>query len=392
MTRSVLEVARWEFMRFFRWKDVVLGLLTMAFAGGAFWLVSAIVAKQATPLRIAVTGPGAAEFVAGEAEPGFLWEASTEPPAALHEALVARRLDAVLRLGDGQAELTSLRRPVWIELVQARLDERKRRSALESAVAAAGLDPAAGWAPVALNVRALDASPRGSGAVAAVAIGVALLGVLIGNAYVLVGITGEKQLRITEQVVAAISPQAWIDGKILGLSALTLANLALYVVPPLAGLAFLRGVGAPVPALPPGAADPAFLAALFVFSGLGFAMWFTFFAAVAATIDDPNTSSRGGWMLFPMLPLAFAFGVIRNPDSGLAVVLTLLPLTAPTVAPVRLLLAGVPAWQLVLAAAGLVATCLALRRVAGRIFELGMLMYGKEPTWPEIRRWLREPR
>jgi ABC-2 type transport system permease protein len=151
----------------------------------------------------------------------------------------------------------------------------------------------------------------------------------------------------------------------------------------------LRWLGADLPALPAAAGDPFFLAALVAFSTLGFLLWFTFFAAIAATVDDPNNSSRGGWMLFPLLPLGLAFAVIRDPDAPLARVLGLLPPTAPTVMPVRMLLGEVPLFELLLALAGLVGAIGLLRRAAGRIFELGMLMYGKEPSWREIWRLAR---
>lgn len=386
----VLEVARWEFLRFFKLKDAIIGLLTMLAVGVGFYAVTALVGRSATPLSVAVTGPGAAELVDQVKSPVFVWRVADSPAAALRGQVESREIDAALILeDDGSAELIARRSPVWLDEVQVRLDERRRRSAL----LAAGLAPeavAVAFEPAPLRVVELDTTARGSALVAGISVGLMLLSVLIGNAYLLVGITGEKQLRITEQVVAAIRPQTWIDGKILGLSALTLANVALYLVPSIAGMAWLRALGAPLPALPPGATDPGFLLALLVFSSLGFLLWFTFFAAIAATVDDPNNSSRGGWMMMPMLPLGLAFAVIRDPDSALAQVLTLLPLSAPTVVPTRLLLTDVPAWEMAVAAAGLLLSAQMLRRAAGRIFELGMLMYGKEPTWPEMRRWLKE--
>lgn len=396
-----VEVARWEFGRYFKLKDQLIALVTMIVVGaGAIGIAHLVRRSAAEPVRLAIVGPAAAalaaELTAGPDLPAgasFAAEAPAEAPEALRAGVETGEWDGLLLLSPaGEAELQVRRVPDWAVDLRARLDERARARR----VAQSGLDR--GWlaellAPAPLEIVALDrdaGSRRGGALVAGIAIGLMLLGVLMGSAYLLVGITGEKQLRITEQVVAAIRPQTWIDGKILGLSALTLASLALYVVPAIAGMALLRRFGVPVPALPSAVVDPGFLAALMLFSALGFLLWFTFFAAIAATVDDPNNSSRGGWLMFPLLPLGLAFVVVRTPDSIFAHWLGLLPPTAPTVMPVRLLLGSVAVWEIVVSVAALIGTIWLLRRTAGKIFHLGMLIYGKEPTWTEIWRWARE--
>ena len=392
-TSLVLAVARFEVLRFFKWKDQLVGLATMLAVGLGVWGVTVVIKRSAqAPVHVAVLGPGAEELAA-EAGARIAWQAaSADALGALRERLAARELDGILVLGaDGAAELLARRAPAWLGEIQTRLDGRERRRRL----AAAGIPPEtlAGWlAPAPLSVVTLapaQTGRRGALLTAGIAVGLMLLGVFIGNAYVMVGITGEKQLRITEQVVAAISPQTWIDGKILGLAGLTLAMLTLYVAPPLLAAALLRALGVGVPALPAAAGDPSFLAALVAFSGLGFLLWFTFFAAIAATVDDPNNSSRGGWIMFPLLPLGLAFAVMRDPDSLLARVLGLLPPSAPTVMPVRILLGEVPALEVVASLVALAGATMLLRRAAGRIFHLGILMSGKEPTWREIWRQAR---
>jgi ABC-2 type transport system permease protein len=386
--RLVFEVARWELLRFFKLKEQLMALATFLAIGlGVYGVTLVVTRSQSARLQIAVIG-------AGQLPPadGFDWLPGIGLPEA-RERIARRDLDGALILaGDGSAELLVRRTPTWLSELQAVLDRRWRRLRMADAgVAPEVLERVLSTAPIELAT--LDPSPpagRGAAIAASVAVGLMLLGVLLGNAYLLIGITGEKQLRMTEQVVAAISPQTWIDGKILGLSAMTLLLLTLYVLPSMLLMQVLRWLGAAVPDLPAAAVDPFFLAALVVFSSLGFLLWFTFFAAIAATVDDPNNSSRGGWMLVPLLPLGLAFATIRDPDALMARVLGLLPPTAPAVMPVRMLLTRVPIWELLVAAAGLAAAIWLLRRAAGRIFHLGILMYGKEPTWREIRRWARE--
>ena len=60
------------------------------------------------------------------------------------------------------------------------------------------------------------------------------------------------------------------------------------------------------------------------------------------------------------------------------------------VMPARVALTDVPVWELVLSAALLIAGAMLARRAAGKVFSVAMLMYGKEPSWREIRRWVRE--
>jgi ABC-2 type transport system permease protein len=135
---------------------------------------------------------------------------------------------------------------------------------------------------------------------------------------------------------------------------------------------------------------PSLLITLLTLAFLGILFWNCFFAAIAATIDDPNTSSRGVFMFLSFLPVTFAAGAITNPDSTLMKVLGLFPVTSSAVLSVRLVRTEVAAWEVPVAVVLLVGAIWVLRWTAGKIFRLAMLMYGKEPSLAEIGRWLRE--
>jgi ABC-2 type transport system permease protein len=129
---------------------------------------------------------------------------------------------------------------------------------------------------------------------------------------------------------------------------------------------------------------------LIVFSLLGFGFWFTLFAVVAATISDPNTSSRSALLFLPFLPLGFTLAGLDQPDSVGMRVLALLPGISPAAMPVRLL-RGTPALvEILVSMALLIAAVWLFRRAAGRVFGVSMLITGKEPRWSEVWRWLRE--
>jgi ABC-2 type transport system permease protein len=215
-----------------------------------------------------------------------------------------------------------------------------------------------------------------------------LLGLMTGFGFIFAGITGEKQQRVTEQVISAIAPQQWIDGKIIGLAGVALVNTLVTGVT-FGGLfaAFVVATGRPFSLT----VDQPFLVPLLVlFPLLGFALWFAFISAIAATIDDPHTSTKGSLLMLPVVPVAVAGLLFTRADTAIAQFFAVFPLTSSTVLPLRLLLAEVAPWEVPVALALLVGAIWVLRRAAGKIFALGMLMYGKEPTIREMWRWARE--
>jgi ABC-2 type transport system permease protein len=232
---------------------------------------------------------------------------------------------------------------------------------------------------------------RGSGRMGAmVMLGLMFVGLLIGFSYLLVGLTAEKTQRVTEQLIAAISPQTWVDGKILGLSGLVIVNLLSLVL----GYVLYKVIAAVVwgdpLSFPTLISDPLLFAGVFVLALLGFFMWFSFFAVVASTISDPNTSTRSAIMMVPFLPLPLAVAALSNPDAGWLQIFGVIPFTSPTVLSARLVLGEVAMWEFPVAVVLLLATIWFLRRMAGKIFGTSMLMYGKEPKWSEVLRWARE--
>lgn len=124
----------------------------------------------------------------------------------------------------------------------------------------------------------------------------------------------------------------------------------------------------------------------------GSSFWMALTAALFATIDDPNSSARSSVMMLPLLPLSVAFIGLGSPDSSMMQVLSFVPVTAMTVIPARLVLGEIAPLTIVIGLALLVASTWLLRRSAARIYEAGMLMYGKEPGLREMLRWLRRAR
>jgi ABC-2 type transport system permease protein len=396
-TRLVLEVARWEFSRFFKLKEQIISLLVMVGLGvGSFALVWTIGGALGEEVKVAIVSP---EELSVELPKGAnLRVVPTEGRSeADFQSMVERgEIDALLVLqGTDAGTLVVRKEPTWIADLSGPLDEARRRLALAQAGLSREQFDAISNAAVKLDVSYVEGSQEvvsGTEKWCAFVLVVLMLGgVFFGSAYLFVGITGEKQLRVTEQVVSIISAQTWIDGKILGFSMIGLAMVGLYGVVLLIVLVALRlaGVGVTIASA---ALNPVLLATFLLLALLGFLFWFALFGAISATVDDPNTSARSGMLFLPFFPVSVGFGVLKYPDALASKLLSMFPLTSPSVLMARLALTDVPVWEVAVAVALLVASIWFLRRAAGEIFELSILMYGKEPTWGEMWRWMRQYR
>jgi len=214
--------------------------------------------------------------------------------------------------------------------------------------------------------------------------------VLMWGQAVLTSVIEEKTSRVVEVIVSAVSPQHLLAGKLLGVGAagltqfLTWAATLLFLSLFGAGLAASMGAGK----LPE--VTPLTLAFFLVFFLLGFLMYAALFAAVGACV---NTTQEAQSLAFPVfmpliLAVMFLMPVTQAPDSRLAIFLSLFPLFAPLLMFLRISVLTPPAWQIALSIALCLLTIWGIVFVAARIYRVGILMYGKRPTFPEIVKWV----
>jgi ABC-2 type transport system permease protein len=390
-------VAHWEVERLFKLRDLVVTLLVTVLLGAGYLGVKALWDySRVSKARVVALN---AERLTFQLPPGSgieLVTVESQDEAALRAAVGRKELDGLLILRNpDEAELLVTKRPHWLDELNAALSAARQAARLQSA----NLSPpelAAIVAPFQLNLRYHETGGKpfetGEIITAAIVTGLLLMGVILGSSYLLVGVTGEKQLRVTEQIISAIPPQVWIDGKILGHAALTLVsmvNLGIgFLLSNLILNAFGGGAGV---TLPLALSNPLLLISFCIQALLGFFFWFSFFAALAATINDPNTSARSSFLFLPFLPLSVGFiGLAGDPDTWVMKALGLFPLTAPSVMFVRLVVTRVAAWEFLLSAGLLLGAIWLMRRAAGKIFALGILLSGKEPGWREMWRWTKK--
>ena len=387
--RIVAEVARWEFLRFVKPKQQLIGmLLTFVIFGGV--MVLGRIARGEDRVRdVAVIGADVLPLPAAAASASVrLIPHDPADEAALREQVRERDLDGVLIVRDvDRAELYVRSGGAWTGDVQVLLTAARQQHMTERA----GLSPemlAAILTPPRLEItNARGGESRAERIALVIVITLMLMAVFTGMAYIFTSITGEKQIRVTEQVLSAIPAQAWIDGKIIGLLGVSIIGLLAQAVAIGGVLLAMRAWTGGGFALPATLGDPVTVLTIVVFGVLGLVFWFSFLGMVAAVIDDPNSSTRSSYLMLPVVVTGLAFFILSDGSTRFAQVLSLLPPTAPSAMPVRILTGDASGLEIGLSAALLAAGAWLLRIAAGRVFRIGMLMYGKEPTWAEVRRW-----
>jgi len=220
--------------------------------------------------------------------------------------------------------------------------------------------------------------------------GLMIMAVLLSFAYQFTAITGEKQLKITEQIISAISPQVWMDGKIFGITLTGISSMFTYsMLGIIGGILFFQFTSTPVSTI----LDYLYLPSILLylpFALTGILLWNAILAAIASVITDPNNSGKSSLMMLPLVFVIASFIVTRDPDSALSVFLSWFPLTSATAMPMRWAITEVEIWQLAGSFIVLIATFYVLRKLAAKIFRVSILISGKEPSWSQVFQLMKE--
>jgi ABC-2 type transport system permease protein len=199
------------------------------------------------------------------------------------------------------------------------------------------------------------------------------------------GVVEEKTSRVVELLLASISPTQLMAGKVLGIGAVGLINLALT-----GAAGFATAVGTGVLDLSVGSAI-GILAWLVVWYLVGFFMYALLLAGAAAMV---SRQEEVGGVIAPVLMLLmipYVVGVTvlpSDPGNTLAEVLSIVPLFAPMLMPARLALGNVPVWEAALSLGLAVALIPALVWLSARIYRNSVLRTGAKVTYRESMRSL----
>jgi ABC-2 type transport system permease protein len=212
---------------------------------------------------------------------------------------------------------------------------------------------------------------------------------------VLRGVMEEKQTRVAEVVFASVRPSTLLGGKVLGVGGVGFTQLVLWVASgfllyqirePLLARFGVEQTSIPLPDI-----SAAMIGVLLLFFVLGYVFYAALFAAVGAMVNSEQEAQQAQLPVVLLLVSSVALlqAIVTRPDGGLARLLSLLPFSSPIVMPLRMSVVPVSPLEISLAVLLLAAGCLGVVWLAGRIYRVGMLMYGKRPTLGEVARWVR---
>ncbi len=242
---------------------------------------------------------------------------------------------------------------------------------------------------------------------------------LIYGQMVMTSIIEEKNNRVLELVVTSVKPTRLMLGKICGIGLVALTQIVIWLVLIVAMSAAVLPMLIPadimteVNAMGAGTldaatattdldllqamsvlADPWYILQLFIYLIIflvgGFLIYAAMFAAIGSAVDNIQDASQ----LQTVIVMPIIFGIIFGmqaaaaPNSTLAVVMSMIPLTSPMVMMARIPF-GIPSWEIALSIALLVAGIALMVWIAAKVYRVGIFMYGKKPTFKEIIRWAR---
>jgi ABC-2 type transport system permease protein len=201
------------------------------------------------------------------------------------------------------------------------------------------------------------------------------------SGYLLQAIAEEKEDRVIEILATTVSPRQILAGKIIGLSAVGLTQILIWVITGVVAVLiydpnWLMDVEVPW----------SMLGLSLVYFLFGYLLIATCYATIGAAVTTPQEAQplAGPISLLTVAPMMLHIVILAHPNGLLAVVFSLIPFSAPMTMLMRLPLADIPTWQLLVSLGGLLLTVFGAMLLAARVMRLGMLRYGKRLSLGEM--------
>lgn len=209
----------------------------------------------------------------------------------------------------------------------------------------------------------------------------------VTSGYLMNGIVEERTNRIMEILVTSVTPTQLLGGKILGLGALGLTQIVIWLV---AGALLIR-FGQTLPALDGIVFPTDLMIVLLVYFVLAYFLLAAVQAGIGALVGSEEESRQYSSILAILFVIPFFFIVtfMSEPNGTTAMILTFIPFTSPMSMLLRLGFGAVPAWQIVASVVILLVTTILIAWLSARVFRWALLRYGKHFSLRDIWRGLR---
>ena len=428
---KILIIIQREFLKRVRTKGFIMLTITMPFIMAALvfvplWLSSIENDEQQKVAVIDPTGVYAKALKASKsfafsAQPVITEEMRSEDSP--YDAVVAISGDLVKN--NGKVTIYSHKEIPgnMLDYIQSKLNETVQKQKLE-ATGIAGLDKIIDDVQRDVNMKTVKWSKEGDEQASSTYVAIIVGGIFTLLIYIFVityggmvmqSVIEEKTNRIIELLVSSVKPFQLMMGKIIGVMLVGIAQMALWgvmlsIIMTVASVGFgvsqaqsiAAGQPMPSPTMNMSQDTQELLTAIvnlpyaeiglmfiIMFVG-GYLLYSSFFAATGASINEQEDANQFvvPITMITLFGLYAAMYSIENTDGPLAFWASLFPLTSPIVMMIRIPF-GVPLWQELLSIALLYASAFLMIWIGGKIYRVGILMYGKKPSIKEIIKWMR---
>lgn len=428
---KILIIIQREFLKRVRTKGFIILTITMPFIMAALvfvplWLSSIENDEQQKVAVIDPTGVYAkalktSKSFAFSAQPVITEEMRSEDSP--YDAVVAISGDLVKN--NGKVTIYSHKEIPgnMLDYIQSKLNETVQKQKLE-ATGIAGLDKIIDDVQRDVNMRTVKWSKEGDEQASSTYVAIIVGGIFTLLIYIFVityggmvmqSVIEEKTNRIVELLVSSVKPFQLMMGKIIGVMLVGIAQMALWgvmlsIIMTVASVVFgisqapSIAAGQPMsPSMMSMSQDTqelltaivnlpyAEIGLMFIIMFVGgYLLYSSFFAATGASINEQEDANQFvvPITMITLFGLYAAMYSIENTDGPLAFWASLFPLTSPIVMMIRIPF-GVPLWQELLSIALLYASAFLMIWIGGKIYRVGILMYGKKPSIKEIIKWMR---
>jgi ABC-2 type transport system permease protein len=216
-----------------------------------------------------------------------------------------------------------------------------------------------------------------------------MVSIFFASGFLFQSVTEEKENRVIEILLSSVSSRQLLVGKVLGLGAAGLIQVAVWLITIIIFSQVAKGI---IPAL----SSLSIPASLIGWGLLYFLLGYLLFAALYAGVGSIGATAKEGqgwstiFVLPAILPYYFSYFIISSPESAASKALTFFPLTSPITSMMRLASHTIPTWEIALGLIILAGSIALTMWFAAKIFRVFLLMYGKRPALREIIRYVRE--